>query len=192
MRKGGSKPKGASAEREVAKMFSLWWTNGEADDIFYITAGSGARQTTRRKQGKDTANSAGDLNYLDIDGKLLIDSVLFEIKRGYNNTLDLLSIVDAKRGKKPNILLQWITKAEQEREENNRQYIFLVIKRDYKEYFILFPVGLSSQLAYLSSRIRVDKTIIIQHEYILMPLEDFFIWLSPDNLKVFLKSQTPH
>lgn len=189
MRKGGSKAKGASTEREVAKLLSLWWTADEKDDVFYITAGSGARQTTRRKQNKETANSAGDLNYLDVEGKVLIDGVLFEIKRGYNELLDVLAIVDAKTTRKPNIILQWVEKAEREREENERLFISLIIRRDYKEYFIIIPVGLVEALHVYNPLPEIERTICIQGEYLLLPLEVFFRWVNPENLKALLESR---
>jgi len=41
--------KGSSFEREICTILSKWWTNNERDDVFWRTAGSGARATTRSK-----------------------------------------------------------------------------------------------------------------------------------------------
>ena len=43
MRKGGGKEKGRVAEVEVAKMISLWWTNGKDKDAFWRNVSSGGR-----------------------------------------------------------------------------------------------------------------------------------------------------
>lgn len=188
MRKGGSKPKGGAAEREVARLLSLWWTDGETDDIFYLTAGSGARQTVRRKQQKETANSAGDLSYLDVSGKLLIDHFLFEIKRGYNKILDIMSIADASTARKADIILHWLEKAEEERRDNKRSFVALIIRRDYKEYCITIPVELVTHLSQFAALPTPVKTLRLQERYLMMPLQEFFLWVQPHQLKVLLSS----
>jgi len=78
-------PKGGDYEREVCKQFSLWWSDGKRDDIFWRTAGSGGRATIRAKSKIATANSSGDMCYLDDIGKPFIDYFLPEIKRGYTS-----------------------------------------------------------------------------------------------------------
>ena len=52
-----SKQKGSKYERDICKFFSLWLSKGKCDDWCYLTAGSGARATSRMKKKKDTANS---------------------------------------------------------------------------------------------------------------------------------------
>lgn len=44
--------KGSVFEREICKALGRWWTDGERDDIFWRTAGSGARATCRLERGK--------------------------------------------------------------------------------------------------------------------------------------------
>ena len=70
--------KGSQFERQIAKELSKWFSRGERDDLFWRTAGSGARATTRMKQNIDTANSAGDLGFLHLEGKPFIDICLIE------------------------------------------------------------------------------------------------------------------
>lgn len=77
--------KGSDFERNAVKALSWWWSYGERDDIFYRTAGSGARHTARMKKSISTYNSAGDVGYLDPEGKVLIDYFLIELKRGYTS-----------------------------------------------------------------------------------------------------------
>ncbi len=80
--------KGSSFEREICKKLSLWWTQdipgGPRDDVFWRTAGSGARATTRAKRGRATANSHGDITATDPVGRPLLDLITFECKKGYS------------------------------------------------------------------------------------------------------------
>lgn len=133
--------KGSQFERSIAKQLSLWYSRGERDDLFWRTAGSGARATTRMKQNIDTANSAGDLGFLHPDGKPFIDICLIEIKRGYNRKktspsaqLSALSLLDSPEGrKKKPVLFGWWEKAEQERKVHKRKYSIIIFRRDRHE-----------------------------------------------------------
>ena len=77
--------KGSEFERQIAKQLSLWWSNGKRDDIFWRTSQSGGRSTQRMKSKTATANSAGDIGYIDACGKILTDNILIECKAGYTN-----------------------------------------------------------------------------------------------------------
>lgn len=99
--------KGSGFEREMCKDLSLWWTDEDEkrDDIFWRTAGSGARRTIRQKNSKlKTANSAGDMACLDPEfGKELIDFAVFEFKRGYSskrllNNIEIEKVLRAQMG----------------------------------------------------------------------------------------------
>lgn len=84
MKKGGGSNKGSAFERELCKKFSLWVSDGNRDDLYWRTAGSGARASVRGKKEMATANSCGDMGCLDPEGAWLTDSFMFEFKRGYN------------------------------------------------------------------------------------------------------------
>lgn len=91
-RKG--KGKGPAWEREVARILSRWWTFGKRDDIFWRTAGSGARATVREKKGKKTPYQYSDITFTDPIGKPLLDLFCIELKKGYGK-FDLLEVIDA-------------------------------------------------------------------------------------------------
>ncbi|MCL2347114.1 MAG: hypothetical protein FWC50_02515, partial [Planctomycetaceae bacterium] len=59
------------------------------DDLFWRSSSSGGRATQRTKQGKRTANSAGDIAAMDADAQELLKIFTFELKVGYSN-LDAL------------------------------------------------------------------------------------------------------
>lgn len=75
--------KGGNFENEIARQLSLWFTKGKRDDVFGRSDGSGARFTSRRKRGKDTANQHGDITFTDILGESLISIWSIEAKTGY-------------------------------------------------------------------------------------------------------------
>jgi len=82
MTKGAGK--GSAYERELAKEFSLWWSDNRRDDLFWRSSQSGGRATQRAKSGKTTVNACGDLSAQDAEGQKLLDLFTIEIKRGYN------------------------------------------------------------------------------------------------------------
>ena len=142
--KKGTRPKGlgkgSEYERTVCKRLSLWWTDGERDDIFWRTAGSGAWATTRGKKGEKTYGSYGDVAALDPIGEPLIKLVTIEIKRGhspkpgkgpsdYLNVLDLLDY-DFKTRKKSPLLIQWWRKLSKDCFSAEAKYPWLIFKRD--------------------------------------------------------------
>jgi len=132
---GGSGKKGKRFEKELSKELSQWMTEGERDDLFYLSSGSGSRFTARQKQGKDTANSCGDIGLLDPIGQPLLDKFSIEAKCGYNDSLDLLSLVDSDN--KNHMILDWITKAHKEIEEAGRPYFMIIIQRDRKNKVVV-------------------------------------------------------
>lgn len=130
--------KGSDFERTICKQLSLWWSSGKRDDIFWRTAGSGARATTRRKQGRATANSSGDIAALDMEGKPLVECITFELKRGYSRT----SFADALDAPKRTKIQEWQGFIEQaylsHRNEKSR-YWALITRRNKREALICFP-----------------------------------------------------
>lgn len=76
------KGKGSGYEREICKLLSRWWTNGERDDIFWRATQSGGRATQRAKTGRKTAGSYGDIAAIDPSGGPLLEIMTIELKRG--------------------------------------------------------------------------------------------------------------
>lgn len=75
--------KGAAFERELAKRFSLWWTQDTRDDVFWRSSNSGGRATVRRRAGKKTFGHCGDLAATDPIGQPFLNAVTVELKCGY-------------------------------------------------------------------------------------------------------------
>lgn len=191
--------KGGEFERQMAKAFSLWFSNGKRDDIFYRTSASGARATMRMKKLLATANSAGDMCALDPVGVPLTNVVLFEFKRGYGGSgkkkskkkkyseeIEVLTILDNPTSQiKQPILLEWFDKAERERAAHGRLFTFIVFQRNRKIPIITMT---AETFGYFKYRLNlrygiIDKDpnpIIEVKNLVLIRLEDFFEWCIPE------------
>jgi hypothetical protein len=133
--------KGSAFEREICRKLSLWFSHGEREDSFHRTAGSGARSTARAKRGKETANSAGDIGYLDAIGKPLIEAITFELKCGYNK-VDTTALIDTpKHNKKPQ-LFEFIQQAVVSAQNAKSKFWAVIHKRNGKQALIHFPMSM--------------------------------------------------
>jgi len=142
-RKGAGK--GSNFEREICKKLSLWWTDDKRDDVFWRTAGSGARATVRNK---NTFGQHGDVQATDPIGQPLIDLCNIELKRGYNaSTLsDFLDRVPKKKESKCQLqkfIEQAITDC---RSRDDGSEWMLLVKRDYKEVILFTPYEIIASL----------------------------------------------
>lgn len=150
--------KGGQFERDFSRQLSLWWTGGNRDDIFWRTAGSGARATVRSKKGKTTAGQYGDITATDPDGKLLIDNILFELKNGYPNAeiekLLNYSLVKKNAAEGTDIYSKWIAKCEKSCKDSGIPGWAIVHKRSGRE-----PLVTMSENTYY--KFAVDKKFVI-------------------------------
>jgi hypothetical protein len=134
-KKGGKGPrKGSSFERRICKELSLWWSGGERDDIFWRTAGSGARATVRGRKGQTTANSEGDLAALDPIGEPFLQVFHVEMKRGYPKGFDFLGIIDRPKSyatpkQKKDTIFGWWDKIKEETRINGKIPL-IIFQRD--------------------------------------------------------------
>lgn len=173
--------KGRSFEKEIAIELSKWMTEGKRDDIFYTSSGSGSRFTARQKQGKDTANSCGDISLLDPIGQPLLDFFSIEIKRGYSNELDLLSLVDSNN--KNHKIIEWVTKAQKEVKEAGRQTFLIIIKRDHKNKVVVADSGFLNSISYNSNKIETEIYVKNDFSFGIINYEEFFKFFEPGDLK---------
>lgn len=185
--KGGSK-KGTPFERQIAKELSLWWSDGERDDIFWRTDGSGARATKRRSINIMTANSCGDLGFLDVIGKPFLDVFVVEIKRGYTADLSVLNILDAK-GKNTDVLLHWWRKLTAEARACGKPFGMIIFRRDHRSTCVCISYDC---LNYLESTIGswpIDDGLVLEittskESIVIVDYEVFFNWVIPDIFEV--------
>ena len=176
--------KGSDFERSLCKKFSLWWTNNERDDVFWRTSQSGGRATERKKKGKTTAGSYGDMMSVSKVGKPFEDIFVMEFKKGYTKELSILSIVD---GKRKSILLDWWIKNEKIVTESERKFGLLVFRRDYRHTCIVMNLKSYNLLIHFCKE--PDDTNLIDIYFpkigdrlIIIRLDSFFNWCSPETL----------
>lgn len=183
-RRGVSK-KGKSFEKEIAKELSFWWSDGERDDIFYCTHGSGSRFTARKKQGKDTANSCGDIGLIDPKGQPFLSLFMIEIKRGYSQELDILSIVDGN--KKNHELLTWIEKAIKETKDSKRQSFIIIFKRDFKNKAVCVRRNFMQKFSKFHEPFQGKELQLFYKPFTVCIVDyiDFFSWLEPSLVKQY-------
>lgn len=175
--------KGSLFERQICKELSLWWTEGKRDDIFWRTAGSGGRATSRARRRQSTANSHGDICALDPLGKPLLDALVFELKRGYN-WVTLHDVVDKAPHHKKQEFEYWVDQAISSMNGAGAASWAIIHKRDQRRAMIYLPFGLVTNLgeeAIISVTLQclVRRDSGPSEEVAGMPLETFFSACSP-------------
>ncbi|RLC88849.1 MAG: hypothetical protein DRJ03_01010 [Chloroflexi bacterium] len=179
--------KGGRFEGELCRVFSKWLTYDKRDDVFYKTSGSGGRATQRQKLQKQTAFSAGDMSFNDPIGKPFIEYFLVEIKRGYNTNVIFNSLIDKDHSKtKTPLIIDWFKKANQERSQNNRKAVMLLMRRDYARTLVVLKYQEYKKFqSSFNNRYKLSNYAILnlQKEYrltlIAIPLDTFLRWFKP-------------
>jgi len=146
-----SKSKGNAYERKVCRELSIWWSEGERDDLFWKTSNSGGRATTRAKGGKKTVNSHGDIAATDLSAQPLIDLITFEIKRGYNK-FSIQDLMDKPNKAAEQKYEEWFRKVGASRVLAGTPYWMLIAQRDRRESLLFIPNQLYNKLDYIASR----------------------------------------
>ena len=182
---GNKAKKGGSFEREICKKLSRWWTKNKRDDVFWRTAGSGARATTRMKKNLHTSNSAGDISSLDQSGKIFTETFLIELKRGYTNKISVLPFVDNLKKNKKTTLLSWWKKAEKEKAAHHKKLSLIIFKRDRKIPCIFFSKQAFNFClrSFQQNRITHINILYGNQNFIILPLDVFFNIVNAKRLK---------
>src|SRR5688572_3527363 len=138
--------KGSAFERSICRQLSLWWSGGKHDDLFWRSATSGARATTRAKSGKRTAGHCGDVVATDSSAQPFISFFTVELKRGYNGAtpIDLLDGGNHSKRSFPAMFKQ----AADARDRAGTPHWLLIHKRDRRAAMVYFDNGLIDQLKY--------------------------------------------
>jgi hypothetical protein len=177
----GAMQKGSSFERKISRKLSLWWDD-KRDDLIYRTSQSGGRSTQRKKMGKSTANADGDLAPQDESIRPLFRLFSFELKNGYSDDLDIISIVDSK---KKRMLDDFIVQTRSAQERAGVPYIMLIIKRDRRDETVLIEDSLyrRREMSILLSDLNYIKISIDLGIFYLFKLDDFLKRITPNVIK---------
>ena len=126
-------------------------TGKRQPEIFWRTAGSGAKATQDKKKGKDPGKHEGDLTSIDPRGNFLTDNCFIELKHFKDFRLDELVL---KRGK---LHKAWVKCVEQ---AMFNKFPILIIKKSFGEIYVVTD-------ALFNNRILQGKAIaIIDAEYL--------------------------
>lgn len=175
--------KGSNFERQTCKTLSLWWTNGKRDDVFWRTAGSGARAKTRSKTGQNTFGQYGDIQATDPIGQPLIDTVSIELKRGYSHN-SFADIIDKKETSKTQQLYElFIEQAKQDAKNAGAPFWMLITKRDRREALVFIPVKLMNLLR-ISEIQQITKGVFSYNGYSIgfLPFDSFLQNVVPEQI----------
>jgi hypothetical protein len=186
--------KGSAFERTISKQLSLWWTEGERDDVFWRSTQSGGRATQRAKSGKTTASSYGDIAPLDSIGKPFTDYFCIELKRGYSSDTEVLGIIDSRKNNHK--LFEFYFQCERDKELGGMKESLVIFKRDRRTACIMFRPLYNSILTRLFGNQERLKMPYIQISHpdipmglIVMDLDDWFEWIDPVTLNKFIEGR---
>lgn len=186
---------GGNFERDTFKKLSLWFSKGKSNAIFWRTAGSGGRATTRAKSGLATPDSAGDMCALDPSGKPLTRISIWELKKGYSGKspstcVGVLNLIDGKKTKNPPLLIKWIEKVEGEAKTHKRNLWFLIFERKRKKACICMRKETMEYLKNKNNNQDFKSSCDLffeKHSISITQLDHFLDWCAPETIKRFIK-----
>lgn len=127
--------KGSSFERDMARTFSLWWTGGEHDDVFWRVLGSGGRATRKSRTGKNIAHASfGDLEATDPGAFPFTSLVVVEIKRGYGRW-SVCDVLDNPVSK-TQPWAKFFEQVSESQRDSGRPWWMVVYKRDKRKTMV--------------------------------------------------------
>jgi len=189
--------KGSKFERDMARAFSMWFSEGKSDELFWRVMGSGGRATRRSRTGKAVKNqSFGDLEATSPESKVFTDAVVVELKRGYGRW-SFEDVIDNKVASTQ----PWAKFCQQTLEswrDSGRRFWMVVYKRDQRhnmvalqpEFFIwLYGTALKDAPARKMEMTEAPKLFLKNagdYSCAVMRLEDFFAAVHPEVFKELL------
>lgn len=175
--------KGRAFEISICQQLSLWWSEGERDDIFWHTHSSGARATKRARKGKKTANSCGDIMALDPIGEPLLKLFCFELKRGYNRAT-IADLLDAPEKAAKQTYAKWFEQAEQSRKDSGALCWALIVQRDRREAIIYLPSYYKKVIGYSEWYCCHFWVHELSDSVVAVDLKSFLRDYSPDDIQI--------
>jgi hypothetical protein len=140
-------PKGGNYEREVCRTLSLWLTHDRDDDQLWRSSQSGGRATVRARKGKGTKGHCGDLSATGKWGRKLLQLITIEVKRGYNKTANLHTLLDLRpRVDAEQMYESWFWQAELAAMRAGTPHWWLIHRRDGRTAVLFMPYRLWNML----------------------------------------------
>lgn len=182
--------KGFTFERWCCKQLSLWWTDGKRDDIFWRTAGSGARAKIRSKKNKNTYGQYGDVTAIDPIGSPLIKMFTIELKRGYSKHT-VADLLDKPPGAKKQKYEQWFEEIEKDASLSGSIFWILIVQRNRRLPIIFFPMLFVEKISIISRSLNLTYEGLFKWKRIgAMLLEEWFSSIKPDYITCYMKTNS--
>ena len=147
MKSGAGKAKGGQFERDIAKLLSLWFSEGALKDTVARSEGSGARFTSSAKTGAATG-TPGDLMPKHPLAFAFFTNFVVECKFWRN--LNMINFLQ-----KEGDLYKAMEKVQKEAEDNGREWM-LIAKQNSQPIFVLMPAA--NQLVF-----KLEDQAIVHH-----------------------------
>ena len=179
----GNTGKGSAFERRMCKELSLWWTDGERDDVFWRTSGSGARATNRGKRKKQTFGQHGDIQATDPIAQPLLNRVTIELKKGYNKHT-IMDCLDALDRNKAQVMEVFVEQAMRESTQAGVHSWWIILARDKRIPMIMMPMSYFQIIRKAASNFKIKQTYLIARlrtgqKVMMMRLYEFLEKVSP-------------
>jgi hypothetical protein len=180
LKKGTSKNKGSSWEREIGRELSKWWSNNTNKNIFVRSINSGGWGTMHRSEGV-TAHS-GDIESVDGVGKPFTNKIMVEAKWYKEENSVLFEVLLNQRSQ----VLEWWAKCEKEATDVFKVPM-LVVKFNYRVPFIVIPNYFYSEVYKVFGEPNTKASIILQLDFddtiykclMVMRFDNFLDWCKP-------------
>lgn len=140
MAKAKGSVKGGRFEREIPKLLSMWWTEGERDDVFWRVGGSGGRAKVRGRKGQSTANQHSDICATDSCGESLTKFMAIELKCGYNDVTFHNLLERSEDQVKGHKLFEWIEQVQEAQKQSGAMTWCIIHKRDRHNAIMIVPI----------------------------------------------------
>ena len=177
----------------MCKELSLWASNGEHDDWYWRTAGSGGRAKTRARSGKRTIGSYGDIKAECGKAEFLLEHCSLELKNGYGSW-SFLDCLDKAKTKKHEVLQHFEKFLQQAKEDACNAkvpYSIIIAKRDKRRKIVILPMKLFKILCpqWEHKKIVFDSSkedCLVPAKVVCVLYDDFFSKVTPNHFKELL------
>jgi len=148
----GGRGKGGNFERDICRLLSEWWSEGDRDDLFWRSSQSGGRATQRKKSGKETFGQYGDITATHPDGYSLLEVFTMELKRGYSSE-SFINMIDKSKDAGYQMWEGFYHQVTEDASSAKSLSWMLIWQRDRREALVYIPAVIIKQIA----EVRWDK-----------------------------------
>ena len=179
--------KGNAFERKISKRLSLWLSKGDSPDLFWRTAASGARSTSRaRTTGRGIESAAGDINATSSEAEAF--TRLFSIECKTYKSLELEQLFFAQSLEQSIVGRFWLQTKRQA--ASVQRHPLLIAKQNARGELVLLPTPVYERVLAWGTmggakhKKKAPRSVYVETGTIaVLSLDDFLELLDPDDLE---------